>query len=316
MVLVCLRPAARPATPSFLPIAQSASKITLREKKRKAKQDPYAWAQAQQRKNANLKRREQLDEQRAREHGDNPVHGKATPFLESLEFAGQRAQSKVATDAEGKPLEESHRLPITPGLRNYFLTDKELEGAIQDAYNLTKPYAQGSIEEAMSTGDKQNGRDSEHEEKHARAVEAMRRITALENGSAKDHYHANVRRIVHEFGRHRTDKVLPKKPEAFDAPNEPKPGRSGPDTGSSEVQIAILTAKIQKLDGALGTGRGYKDTANRRNLELLVHRRQKLLRYMERKERGGARWTHMLEKLGLTEAMWKGQITSYHASGR
>lgn len=309
---MCLRPAARPATQSFLPITQTANKITLREKKRKAKQDPYAWAQAQQRKNANLKRRGQLEEQRAREHGEDPIHGKVTPFLESLEFAGQQAQSRVATDAEGNPLEESHRLPVTPGLRNHFLTDRELQGAMEDAYNLTKPHDQGSIEGFMSEQGEGDRRFVEHEENHARATEAMRRITALENGSAKDHYHANVRRIVHEFGRHRTDKNLTGRPEAFDSPNEPKPNRSGPDTGSSEVQIAILTAKIQKLNEALGTGRGFKDISNRRNLELLVHRRQKLLRYMERKERGGERWTHMLTKLGITEAMWKGQITSYH----
>jgi ribosomal protein S15 len=86
------------------------------------------------------------------------------------------------------------------------------------------------------------------------------------------------------------------------------PDRAGPDTGSSEVQIAILTAKIRTLTKALDINRGYKDKHNKRNLRLLVHRRQKLLAYMERKERGSERWTRMIEKLGLTPATWRGQI--------
>lgn len=83
--------------------------------------------------------------------------------------------------------------------------------------------------------------------------------------------------------------------------------RAGPDTGSSEVQIGILTAKIRVLAGEWeGAGRG--DKVNKRNLRLLLHRRQKLLRYMQKRERGSGRWENMLEVLGLTEATWKGQI--------
>lgn len=73
------------------------------------------------------------------------------------------------------------------------------------------------------------------------------------------------------------------------------------------MQIAILTAKIRVLaDRWDGVAR--KDKVNKRNLRLLLHRRQKLLKYMERKERGGDRWRHVIEVLGLTEATWKGQI--------
>jgi len=84
--------------------------------------------------------------------------------------------------------------------------------------------------------------------------------------------------------------------------------RVGPDTGSSEVQIAILTAKINTLADFLET-RGRKDKVNARNLRLLVHRRQKLLRYLRKKERGGERWKHLIETLGLTEATWMGEIS-------
>ena len=73
------------------------------------------------------------------------------------------------------------------------------------------------------------------------------------------------------------------------------------------MQIAILTAKIRVLaDRYEGVNRN--DKVNKRNLRLLLHRRQKLLKYMERKERGGERWRYMLGLLGLTEASWKGQI--------
>ena len=84
--------------------------------------------------------------------------------------------------------------------------------------------------------------------------------------------------------------------------------RIGPDTGSSEVQIAILTAKIKTLADFLST-RGKGDKHNKRNLRLLVHRRQKLLQYLRRKERGGPRWQHCIETLGLTEGTWKGEIS-------
>lgn len=82
----------------------------------------------------------------------------------------------------------------------------------------------------------------------------------------------------------------------------------GPDTGSSEVQIAILTAKIKTVADFLAT-RGKGDKHNKRNLRLLVHRRQKLLQYLRRKERGGPRWQHCIETLGLTEGTWRGEIS-------
>lgn len=136
-----------------------------------------------------------------------------------------------------------------------------------------------------------------------------------------------MQRCVDTFGRHVTDGVLRAKPEST-SPGMPAAGgealvgsegvtegkishktpRAGPDTGSSEVQIAILTSKINVLADFLET-RGRKDKVNARNLRLLVHRRQKLLRYLRKRERGGERWRFLIEKLGLTEATWKGEIS-------
>ncbi|GJN74512.1 hypothetical protein PLICBS_008603 [Purpureocillium lilacinum] len=305
-VSLCLRPATRPSPPNFLPVVQTAN-LSMREKKRKAKQDPYKWAQAQQRKNANLKRREELQKQRDAAWGD-PVWGTTTPFLESLDAAGQDKDSAsgVPRDASGNLLGKPRDLPTAPGLRNHFLTDAELDDAARHAYALTKPMV-GVVESQMDPATEEE-RKKLHDQKHYKALDALRRITSLRNGSARDRFHANVRRIIDEFGRHKTDKFLTPKPQSISPNTTPMPGRSGPDTGSSEVQIAILTAKIRALGKALETNRGYKDVHNKRNLRLLLHRRQKLLAYMERKERGSERWTHMLEKLGLTPATWKGQI--------
>lgn len=280
--------------------------LSLRDKKRKAKQDPYWFAQAQQRKNANLKRRAELQLERDAAMGD-PIWGNTTPFIESLDSAGQASLSKVRTDGEGKPLEEARHLPTTPGLRNYFLNDQELEDAVRHAYTLTKPAE--PLLGGQIASESQEEMDKKHELRHAKALEALRRITTMDNGSARDRYHANVRRIVDEFGRHETDKHVEPKPPSIRPNTTPMPGRAGPDTGSSEVQIAILTAKIRSLAKALQINRGHRDKHNKRNLRLMLHKRQKLLKYMERKERGSGRWTNMLEKLGLTPATWQGQIS-------
>lgn len=278
----------------------------MREKKRKQKKDPYAWAQAQQRKNVNLDRRAEIQKGLDADLG-NPIHGKTTPYIESFDSAGQSSTSFVKKDADGKPLEEGHTLPTTPGLRNYFLTDEELKEVTEHAYNLTKP--QMGVIEAQMTSQTAEELNQRHEETHIKATEALRRITAMENASGKDRHHANWRRIVDDFGRHNTDTFLKPRAQSINPHAEPKVPRAGPDTGSSEVQIAILTEKIRGLVRALESNRGYKDVHNKRNLRLLVHRRQKLLKYMERKERGSERWTHMLEKLGLTPATWKGEIS-------
>lgn len=273
----------------------------MREKKRKAKQDPYKWAQAEQRKAANVQRRDVLQRERHESWGD-PIFGKLTNFVESLDTAGQAPVSQSAVDAAG----EASKLPTSPEIRNHFLSNAELEEAVKHAYTLTKPMI-GLVESQIDPGTEEE-KIKQHESRHQKAVEALKRITAMSNSSGKDRFHANVRRIVDEFGRHNTDKTLLPKPKSIYPNKVLMPERSGPDTGSSEVQIAILTAKIRTLGQALQINRGYKDKHNKRNLRLLLHRRQKLLTYMERKERGSERWTHMLEKLGLTPATWKGQI--------
>ena len=56
--------------------------------------------------------------------------------------------------------------------------------------------------------------------------------------------------------------------------------RAGTDTGSPEVQVAILTARISELTGHLRTH--GKDFASRRGLLAMVSRRRRLLDYLKK----------------------------------
>jgi small subunit ribosomal protein S15 len=67
------------------------------------------------------------------------------------------------------------------------------------------------------------------------------------------------------------------------------------DTGSPEVQIAILTKRINELRSHFDTHK--KDHSSRRGLLKLVSRRNQLLKYLTREDRN--RYTSIIQKLGL-----------------
>jgi small subunit ribosomal protein S15 len=67
------------------------------------------------------------------------------------------------------------------------------------------------------------------------------------------------------------------------------------DTGSPEVQIAILTKRINELRNHFDTHK--KDHSSRRGLLKLVSRRNQLLKYLTREDR--TRYTAIIAKLGL-----------------
>lgn len=60
-----------------------------------------------------------------------------------------------------------------------------------------------------------------------------------------------------------------------------KYGKSEKDSGSPEVQIAILTTRISELSGHLGTNK--KDNHSRRGLLRMVGKRKRLLEYLHNK---------------------------------
>ncbi|KAH0364959.1 hypothetical protein KCU65_g6449, partial [Aureobasidium melanogenum] len=299
---------------------------TVQQKRRH--RDPYALAQARARKAANISRQQVLEQERSAALGD-PVRGITTPFVQSFETAIPSTPTSSASDTHAATRNESsspNRSPSGPNAqneeyKNFFLTQREIQEASIRSEQLTASVADQDFFENNDPEEKQR-REQEHQqheqerkERHATATEALNRIVSLSNGSSKDRLRVNIQRCVDTFGRHQTDKKLPPKPPVAESILLKNPSavtqkveRAGPDTGSSEVQIAILTAKIKTLADFLES-RGRPDKINKRNLTILVHKRQKLLQYLRRKERGGPRWQHLIETLGLTEGTWKGEIS-------
>lgn len=71
--------------------------------------------------------------------------------------------------------------------------------------------------------------------------------------------------------------------------------RAEDDTGSPEVQIAILTSRITELTEHLRSHK--KDHASRRGLLKMVSRRRSLLDYLNRKDR--SRYLEVIKRLQL-----------------
>lgn len=67
------------------------------------------------------------------------------------------------------------------------------------------------------------------------------------------------------------------------------------DTGSAEVQCAILTARISSLTGHLKAN--HKDFSSQRGLLMLVGRRRSLLKYLKNKSLD--RYLSVIAKLGI-----------------
>jgi len=72
-------------------------------------------------------------------------------------------------------------------------------------------------------------------------------------------------------------------------------GLSEADTGSTEVQIALLTARIEELTEHFKVHK--KDHASRRGLLKLVGQRRKMLKYLMRTDLD--KYRSLLEKLNL-----------------
>ena len=71
--------------------------------------------------------------------------------------------------------------------------------------------------------------------------------------------------------------------------------RGASDTGSPEVQVALLTARISHLTDHFKTHK--QDHHSRRGLLMMVNRRRSLLDYLKRKD--NERYKALIEKLGL-----------------
>lgn len=305
-------------TISYRAFSSTASRAATVRNAKFRTQDPrdaYKFRQAQARKEANLSRQAVLQGKRKQELGD-PIRGISTPFVKSFDTVVPQEHVSDANAVNLESLKSNPEQPPSPTNAsnevhlNHGIRHEELQKSLEFSRSLIEPmgFEQSSLRN-------QSGSAEEHqrwEARHSIASEAVQRIVSLASGSSKQRTKKNIERIVDTFGRHTTDQTLKPKASAAtkhnpDAPApEPTP-RVGPDTGSSEVQIGILTAKIRVLADRY-EGPNRNDKINKRNLRLLLHRRQKLLSYMEKKERGSERWQKMIEALGLTPACWKGQI--------
>ena len=67
------------------------------------------------------------------------------------------------------------------------------------------------------------------------------------------------------------------------------------DTGSPEVQVAILTERIRNLTGHFKDH--HKDNHSRRGLLMMVNKRRNLLAYLKKKD--VERYNALIAKLGL-----------------
>ncbi|CAO3597304.1 unnamed protein product [Absidia cylindrospora] len=114
-----------------------------------------------------------------------------------------------------------------------------------------------------------------------RKVDTLKKMIGLQNGNAKAVQLWNVHQAIDWFKR--------------------KYG----DTGSPEVQAAILTVRIHNLNSHLQQHK--KDKHNYRQLRLMVHQRAKLLKYL--KSRDAIRYHTCLDGLGLEPRAVEGEIT-------
>lgn len=70
------------------------------------------------------------------------------------------------------------------------------------------------------------------------------------------------------------------------------------DTGSTEVQVALMTRRIQDLTEYFK--RQVKDIHSRRGLQMLVNKRRKLLSYLKRTDL--SRYMALIQKLSIRDS--------------
>ena len=229
----------------------------------------------------------------------HPVWGKETDFIKRLDKTPQTMPSldtmvdDSAEAGEKKKIFNDliRREPLTR--LNYDMSQQFLKQCIDTARLQSYPPVSSTKAGKRTVTEKDM---EDYQTLSTRATAAIHRIMSLGNGDSTDTTQANRTLCIETFGRHNTDTTLPPS-NAF--PDRKPKRRAGPDTGSSEVQAAILTVRIRKL--AAHVGKNNKDKHNKSRLRQLCHKRQKQLRYLRRKERGGERYRNAMEMLGMDE---------------
>ncbi|KTW27244.1 ribosomal protein S15 [Pneumocystis jirovecii RU7] len=112
-------------------------------------------------------------------------------------------------------------------------------------------------------------------------AEIIKKIVSLKNSNSKAIQLQNISMAIEQFKQHETD------------------------TGSPEVQAAIFTVRIHYLNSHLSFHRKDKNTF--RALRHLVHKRQKILKYLRKEDH--IRYFSCIKKLGLTDTAIINEIT-------
>lgn len=115
-------------------------------------------------------------------------------------------------------------------------------------------------------------------------TQTLQRILDLRNASRAGIDAVNRQRIIAEFGR--------------------KTESGGIDSGSSQVQAALITHKIRNLWNHVE--QNNRDKHNRKALRVLVHKRAKILKYFKRKHEH--EYDALLKDLGLVRSAVEGEL--------
>lgn len=298
---VCHPPLTLPPPPSaarLLARFSTTAPALTQQKQKPVHRDKVTIAKSEKRRLKNITLQDTLKKLRLSSAVD-PVVGRDTPFLKSLDAAPPGLPPVDWARANNVATATGHDDALH---LNYYLTPQDLAAGISASKHTTtpvRPLPVSGVQDTFIASD----RIAEHEDQHTHAITAIHRIVSLSIGSNADRQRVNTMRCINTFGRHNTDASLPPDPNAPSRALSSKTPRAGPDTGSSEVQVAILTAKIRNVARMLKeVGGGGKDKHNKRNLRLLCHRRQKLLKYLKQKEKGGVRYRNVMDALGLDDA--------------
>ncbi|KAJ9110083.1 hypothetical protein QFC19_001754 [Naganishia cerealis] len=147
-------------------------------------------------------------------------------------------------------------------------------------------------------------RAAEETPAQVKASEQLMRILDLRNANSRGIRTVNVRRIVEVFGGS-VDASAPTSTSSATAIERL-------DTGSSQVQAAILTHRIRMLADHIAAN--PRDVHNRKNLRALVHQRAKILRYYKKRVarktgEGLGVYEELLDKIGVDGRAVEGEIT-------
>ncbi|KAJ9103115.1 hypothetical protein QFC21_002537 [Naganishia friedmannii] len=164
------------------------------------------------------------------------------------------------------------------------------------------------LAESATSPDELSRRAAEETPAQVQASEQLMRILDLRNAASRGIRTVNVRRIVEVFG----GPVDASAPESSSTPSPSTTPAERLDTGSSQVQAAILTHRIRLLADHIAAN--PRDVHNRKNLRALVHQRAKILRYYKKRVsrsngEGLEVYEELLDKIGVDRRAVEGEIT-------